>query len=484
MKREFFINIVFLLIANLLIKPFYLLWIEVEVNNIVGPNIYGTYAGVLSFCFIFQIIADPGLLYYNTTNIATDHNRLASQFRDMFGLKIFLGFLFGLAVLILAFAVGYGPKMWEIIPWIALNIFLISLILFLRSNVSAIGKYRWDSLFSILDKSLMILILVYMIYFAANRSSFGIMDFIYGQTIAYSISATVVLVFLIFQKVNILPRIDFKIFKRILIESLPFASIIFLMTIYTRIDSFMLERLLSDDAYQAGIYASAFRIFDAGNSFAYLFAVLLLPIFSNMVSKGQQVRDLVEASSKFLGSGIIVVSLVFMFYAIDIMSFFYPSDATTEYSQAFIFLMVALVPMALAYISGSFLTAINQLKLLNKIAIWGVVVNIVLNLILIQTHGATGAAIATAATQLTMTLIQWSFVYRKLDKKPSSTHIFRFVILIILTCVGSFLVASFSLLPLLINIILSIMIGLIIAFTLGTFQLDVLKVLLKHKRST
>lgn len=484
MKREFFINIVFLLIANLLIKPFYLLWIEVEVNNLVGPNIYGAYAGVLSFCFIFQIIADPGLLYYNTTYIASDHNRLASEFRDMFGLKIFLGFLFGLAIFILAFVVGYGPYIWKILPWVALNIFLISLILFLRSNVSAIGKYRWDSLFSILDKSLMIIILAYMIYFSANRSSFGIMDFIYGQTAAYSISAITVLTFLLIQKVPIFPRFDFKVFKKLLRVSLPFASIIFLMTIYTRIDSFMLERLLTDDAYQAGVYASAFRIFDAGNSFAYLFAVLLLPIFSNMVSKGQQVKDLVESAGNFLGSGIIVISLVFMFYAQDIMTFFYPKDVTLEYSNAFIFLMLALIPMSLAYISGSFLTASNELRLLNKIAVWGVIINIILNFILIQKYGATGAAIATASTQLTMTLIQWRFLYKKLDKTLSTRLLFRFIALIIFTASTSYLLMIYSLLPMLINIILSIMIGLILAFTLGTYHLDVLKVLLKHKRSS
>ena len=48
------------------------------------------------------------------------------------------------------------------------------------------------------------------------------------------------------------------------------------------IDSIMLERMIDDNAMQAGIYAQAYRFFEASNMLAYLFAALLLPIFSRM----------------------------------------------------------------------------------------------------------------------------------------------------------------------------------------------------------
>ena len=302
MKREFFLNIIFLILANILIKPFYLLWVEVEVNNIVGPSAYGTYAGIFSLCFIFQIIADPGLLNFNTTQIASDRNKIHQQLPLMLGLKLSLAILYIVAIYCIAYISGYEQIQWLILPWVIANILLISLNLFLRSNIAALGKYRWDSFFSIIDKLLMIIILMYLIYWSDGRENFEIIDFVQGQCLAYLLSSILLIVFIGLHQINLFPKFNLSSFSALLKKSLPYAWLLFLMTIYTRVDSFMLERLIDDHGYQAGVYASAFRLFDAGNSFAYLFAVLLLPIFSNMLSLKQSVHSLLKASGSFLGA--------------------------------------------------------------------------------------------------------------------------------------------------------------------------------------
>ena len=74
-------------------------------------------------------------------------------------------------------------------------------------------------------------------------------------------------------------------------RSLPFASLVLLMTLYNRLDPVMLGKLLPDKAvapnnaintapFQVGIYANGFRLLDAANMIAYLFSVLLIPVFS------------------------------------------------------------------------------------------------------------------------------------------------------------------------------------------------------------
>ena len=50
------------------------------------------------------------------------------------------------------------------------------------------------------------------------------------------------------------------------------ALLILLMTLYYRIDTLMLERLLPDGARQAGLYAQGFRFVEALNMLGYLFA--------------------------------------------------------------------------------------------------------------------------------------------------------------------------------------------------------------------
>ena len=99
-------------------------------------------------------------------------------------------------------------------------------------------------------------------------------------------------------------------------KSLPYALLILLMTIYYRIDSIMLERMLDDNSLQAGIYAQAYRFFEASNMFAYLFAALLLPIFSRMLKLGEPVRDLVDFSFKTLMGFGLVLTVFCCFYSL------------------------------------------------------------------------------------------------------------------------------------------------------------------------
>ena len=67
----------------------------------------------------------------------------------------------------------------------------------------------------------------------------------------------------------------------ILRKSFPYALLILLMGFYYRTDGIMLERMLENGAYEAGVYAQAFRFFEAGNMLAYLFGVLLFPMFQD-----------------------------------------------------------------------------------------------------------------------------------------------------------------------------------------------------------
>ncbi|MDV7402501.1 hypothetical protein RZS08_64360, partial [Arthrospira platensis SPKY1] len=59
------------------------------------------------------------------------------------------------------------------------------------------------------------------------------------------------------------------------------------MTAYNKIDGVFLGILMDDNGYQAGVYASAYRFYDAANMIGYLFAALLLPMFAaHMFDRG------------------------------------------------------------------------------------------------------------------------------------------------------------------------------------------------------
>lgn len=276
MKRTFFINISFLLFVNLLIKPIYIFGIDRGVQNTIGQEEYGLYFALFDFAYLFQILNDFGIQTFNNRLISQRPQLLNSVFSNIILIKFIFGLLFYILVFSGAILFGYSTDIFPLLLVLATNHFLISLIFYLRSNISALGKYMVDSFISALDKIFMIIIIGYFLWWGPNIESFNLWDFVYGQM--YSFILTAIVAFLI-----LLPSLNFGKFrirkKYILVllkKSFPYAILVFLMTIYYRVDGFMIERLLTDGREQAGIYAASFRLLDAGNMLGFLFATLLL----------------------------------------------------------------------------------------------------------------------------------------------------------------------------------------------------------------
>jgi hypothetical protein len=70
MNRELSINIFFLVIVNVLIKPFFIFGIDRQVQNLVPATDYGKYTTLLSLTLVFMIVNDLGIQNYNTRKIA------------------------------------------------------------------------------------------------------------------------------------------------------------------------------------------------------------------------------------------------------------------------------------------------------------------------------------------------------------------------------------------------------------------------------
>ena len=201
------------------------------------------------------------------------------------------------------------------------NQFLISFILYLRSNISGLLLFKTDSLVSVLDRLLMIAFCGTLLWGNVTTQKFQIEWFVYTQTAAYIITAIVALLIVIRKSAFTKLNWNIPFFILIIKQSFPFAILVLLMTFYNRIDSVMIERLLKGNIgdEQAGIYASAYRLLDATNMIAYLFSVLLLPIFAKMLKSKEEVVHLVQLSFKLLFTIAIVIAAGSFFYNKEIM---------------------------------------------------------------------------------------------------------------------------------------------------------------------
>jgi len=201
----------------------------------------------------------------------------------------------------------------------------------------------------------------------------------------------------------------------------------------------MLERMLPNGKEQAGIYAQGFRILDAASMFAFLFASLLLPMFSRMLKQKESIHNLTLFSFLLLIVPTIGISLSAYFYRVEIMDLLYHQHVQSSSSILGI-LMLGFIGVSVTYIFGTLLTANGNLRMLNIVAICGVLINIVLNLILIPKYYAFGSAVASLITQWITALAQLIIAKRIFGFNLNLKRIFLLVFFVF----GVYCVARFS----------------------------------------
>ncbi len=398
MRREFLLNILFLVFVNLLIKPFFIFGIDRTIQNRVGLEEYGIYAALFNFTFLLHIINDFGLPNFTNQRLSQNRDLFAVYLPNILSLKLFLSFVYALIVMLSAYLIGYELLYFYLIGFLLFNQVLRSLLVFFRSNITGLGNYRVDSILSVVERAILIIICAILLWFNPWDLPFQIEWFIYAQTLSLFLATLIagIIVFGYLEKINW--RIDSSLLLDLLKQSAPYALVIFLMTVYTRIDFVMLERLAPQGRTESGIYATAYRLLDAVNIIGLLFAGLLLPMLSRLIHKRKELSQILQISARLLFWGTITVSIIVAFFRMDIMQLLYIH--TDQYAADILGILIfTFILVGGGYIYGTLLTANDSLLRMNQLFLISVFLNIILNYLVIPTHGAKGAAITTLVTQ-------------------------------------------------------------------------------------
>jgi len=412
MQKKFLTNLAFLVLINLLVKPLWILGIDREVQNHVGAEHYGLYFALFNFSFLFHVILDFGINNFNNIRIAREPHLLNKYLSNILVLKAALAGVYAIITFGIGWWVAFNNYQMFLLKFMVVNQILRSLVLYLRSNISGLHDFRLDAVLSVMDRLFLILMIGSMLLGIVPVEYLTIERFVYAHTIALLLTALISFLLVVRKMDEIDLSIDKEFLKTLLRRSYPFALLGILMALYNRIDSVMIERLLPENgSTEAGIYAAAYRLLDAVNMFGFLFASLLLPIFARMLQKREKIVDLLETSYRFVFVLAGTIAGACLIYRNEIMHLLY-DDATSYWGAIFALLIVSFIFIASIYIFGTLLTAAEKMKHLNIIALAGVMLNIVLNLILIQYYQAFGATISTFITQGIVTLLHIIAAYR------------------------------------------------------------------------
>jgi O-antigen/teichoic acid export membrane protein len=465
LNRKFLVNIIFLVVLNLLIKPFWFFGIEVAVQNRLGNAGYGLYSSLLNFTIIFNFLLDLGITNFNNRELARHNNLIGKYLSNIFILKIIFALIYFTFCIVGGTIVGYRWAEMSILLFLMFNQILSSFVLYLRSNINALLMFITDSILSVLDKALMILLLSVLLWGNFFNGVFKLEWFIYSQTLAYIITVIVAGSLVLGKADYFRPRFDKRYLIIILKKSLPYTLLVFLMAMYNRFEPVFLERMLIDGKTQAGVYAQGFRILEVMSNFSLLFPVLLLPLFSKMLKQKDNINQLVSFSSALLLVPAIVVALSCFVYSNEIMNLLYHQP---ESGKVFRMLILGYVGLSLTYIYGTLLTANGSFKHLNIMASIAVVMNICLNLFLIPHFKSQGASWSSFLTQTLTGVAQVIMAYYILGLKTEKKRIIKLSIWITSFILALFLVKEY---------IASWQVGLILILGYGFVSSFIIKVL-------
>jgi len=253
------------------------------------------------------------------------------------------------------------------------------------------------------------------------------------------------------------------------------------MLIYFKIDAVMIERMLPDGDLQTGYYAQAYKLLDASVMFALLFSTLLLPMFSNMISRNESVVNLVKLSSKLMLIPAVIGVVILCSVGDELLPLMFKTGSAYS-SEIFPYLILTLIPLGASYVFGTLITAEGDMRFLNKIALLAILVNVVMNGILIGEYGIMGAAVATLVTQTLVSLIQWRCAAVKFKIPYELAHLLRVIVFVVGLVMSSFIINYLDIDWKLESLVI-LMTGVILSFSLRLIKKSDFTALKNYQRS-
>ena len=156
---------------------------------------------------------------------------MEKYFSGIITLRIFLVIIYFTCTFLVAYFIGYSSDQFKLLLLLGVNQVLVAFILYIRSNLSGLHLFVKDSLISVLDRLLLIIICSVLLWGGLFSTPFQIEWFIYAQTASYFFTLCVCLLFLSRETTYLSLTWNLNFALVILKRSAPYAFLILLMTI-------------------------------------------------------------------------------------------------------------------------------------------------------------------------------------------------------------------------------------------------------------
>jgi O-antigen/teichoic acid export membrane protein len=386
---RFFKGLSWLLVLNLLVKPLWIFGIDRQVQNTVGHEAYGSYFSILGLSVVLLFLADAGLTNMMNRQLALGE---APGIRQLFRYKCGLSAAY--LLVLFGAARAAGVRQMDVVMLVGIIQVFTSLFVFFRNILTGHQLFTTDSWLSVADKALMIVACGVLLY-APVGAGLNIERFLLLQAASTGVALAVAAWLVLrrrFAHHHVLPL------ATIVRQTLPFTLLILLIGLHGRIDAFLLERFHPNGAFEAGVYAAAYRLTDAGNMLGYLAASFLVPFAARHLNDPALIGATVLRLRHVLLLAAVCGTAAVAALARPVMTLLY--HRTDDYHATVLTLCIAVLPAYyLVHLYGSLLTARGAFKTFTRIVLFSVALNLAANALLIGPYGAAGCCVAALVSQ-------------------------------------------------------------------------------------
>jgi O-antigen/teichoic acid export membrane protein len=395
----------------------------------LGIEGFGILNFALALAAILGVIADLGLSSLSIRDLARNKELTSKYIGTISLIKLALIIpTFGLIVLV-SNLMGYPRQTSIVIQFIALSVICSSLSAIFNSVFQAYEKMEYVSLGRIISSVLMFASII----IAINRG----FDVI-GLSSLYLGASIFVLIYSIFlykrRKFGTFELVsNWAFFRNLAVASLPFFLASMIDIISFKIDIVMLSSMKGDAV--VGLYSAAFRLMEILMFIPTTFIGSIYPVISIFHMSSQKSLSIVYRKSiKYLiaisfpiaaGTTIIANKIIYIIY-------------NYNYANSSLILQILIwnIPsLFLSYLFGIILASTNKQKLVFRISLISIAINVSSNLILIPKYSLIGASYATLITSISTLLLLYYYSSKFIERFTNIKFISKIIISNIIMCI-------------------------------------------------
>ncbi len=385
--KKIFQNSVWLGAAQIGSRAFGLLIVMV-LTRYLGAEGFGKYSFIYAYIDFFGVLTLLGI----DTIIVREASRDLKQGERLAGNGIFLKAIFAVTALALAIITaklaGYPADRVGLIALAALTFLAAPLSLY-ATVFPATLRLPYLAMVELIGRILSFIFIIVVVI------SKGTLVHIFIALLTYVFCQAALTVYLARPFFRPSFRIDFSLWRWLLVETIPLALTNLLILLILRIDQIMLKDMHPEGDFQLGLYSAAVKYCEVFNLLPIVYFASVFPLLSRLsTTKKESFDRLNHLSFKYLTMAIIPITLFSILHADWIMMLLFGKNFTAAADSMKI--LAWSIPFVFFYwVLNNSITSLGLQRALPPMIFAVAIANIVLNARLIPSYGAGGASLAS-----------------------------------------------------------------------------------------